>query len=256
MHSPKALNARLIKQSVKHPAIQDIHVFDTLESSNTWALQHAKCGDACLTEQQNAGRGRRGKVWHSPQHSNLYLSLKWCFDKTPLHIGLLSLAVGIVIAECLKKEGLQNHGLKWPNDIIWQGKKLGGILLETKGKPQHIVIGIGLNIAMPKSAQIDQPWANLNDALNSKIDRNTLSGRLLSSLALCLEGFQQLDIKQFMQAWKKWDLLQNQSVNILSANETLLGQAIGVNQQGMLKVCLEDGRQQTFLAADVSIRNR
>ena len=253
MHT-KLLNKEHIKHNIDHQSINSVRVFNTLESTNQWALQHGVCGEVCLAEQQTAGRGRRGRVWHSPQQGNLYLSLKWCFDEIPKHFGLLSLLVGVVIAECLQKEGVQGHGLKWPNDILWQGKKLGGILLESKGNLKEVVIGIGLNVAMQTSEQIDQPWISLNQVLNDKVDRNILAGRLLSALAHRLRHFHQLDFEQFDQEWKIWDLLKGQQVIVSHDDKKMAGQVVGIDQQGMLVLCLNDGSHQKVLAADVSIR--
>ena len=248
-----ALDGRFIKQAIDDECITNIHIFDSLNSTNAWALQQAKCGEVCLAEQQTAGRGRRGRAWHSPLQGNLYLSLKWCFGELPEHFGLLSLFIGVVVAECLKEEGLNGHGLKWPNDIIWQGKKLGGILLESKGNPCHIVIGIGLNIAM-QNAQIDQPWTSLNTILKREVDRNAFAGKLLSALAKRLDSFPQLNMDTFINEWAIWDILRNQTVNVLSQNQTIQAHVIGITTQGMLEVRLPNGEKQAFLAADVSVK--
>lgn len=253
MHT-KVLDAESIKQHINQQSILSVQVFDTVESTNQWALHHAICGEACLAEQQTAGRGRRGRVWHSPQQGNLYLSLKWCVDEVPKHFGLLSLFVGVVIAECLQKEGLRGHGLKWPNDILWQGKKLGGILLESKGNLKEVVIGIGLNVAMQPSETIDQPWVSLDQILDYKVDRNVLAGRLLSDLACRLLRFHQLDFEEFNREWQVWDLLKGQQVIASHDDKKIEGQVAGIDQQGMLELCLHDGSGQKLLAADVSIR--
>ena len=248
------LNAHAIKEEVKHPAIQQIHVFEQLDSTNTWALQHAQCGDVCLAEQQTAGRGRRGRNWHSPQQGNLYLSLKWCFAQPSKHFGLLSLLVAISLAECLQELGLKGHGVKWPNDILYQNKKLGGILLETKGNLNEVVIGIGLNIAMQQSTQINQAWTSLNQCLKQTVNRNQLISQLLNRLAENLSTFPQLDLPAFKQQWQSWNLLENQTISITYQKQILHGKMIDITADGMLEVELDNGNRQVFSAVDVSVR--
>ena len=105
-----------------------IHHFKNLDSTNTWLQKNGQCGDVCISDEQTAGRGRRGNQWLSPATGNIYFSIKWCFD-SPIqqieHFSLLGLSVGIAVAEALADIGLQNHGVKWPNDIYWQQKKWG-----------------------------------------------------------------------------------------------------------------------------------
>lgn len=250
----EALNAEQIKQAINHQGITNVQVFNSLDSTNVWALQHAACGEACLAEQQTAGRGRRGRVWHSPQQGNLYLSLKWCFDEKPKHFGLLSLLVGIIVAECLEKEGLQGHGVKWPNDILWQGKKLGGILLESKGNLKEVVIGIGLNINMQITQNIDQPWCNLKQILSKEINRNILASNLLAALAEALQNFHAISINEFTTKWQHWDILRNQDVTAFYKNKEIQGKAIGIDSDGTLELRLKNGSIQKFTASDVSIK--
>ena len=250
----KPLDIELIKQHIEHQDINNVWLFDSLDSTNAWLLKNGFCGDVCLAEQQTAGRGRRGRIWHSPQQGNLYLSLKYCFNEMPKHYGLLSLLVGVVIAKCLQKEGLQGHGLKWPNDILWQGKKLGGVLLESKGNLKEIVIGIGLNVAMQEQKEIDQPWISLNQVLGCEVDRNRLVGRLLSALLTRLQHFSELNFDEFVQEWSTWNLLENQLITVLENNRKVTGRFAGIDQQGLLKLCTDNGNIQKFSAADVSIR--
>ena len=244
------------------PALPKIHLFDTLDSTNTWLKQNGACGDICIAEQQIAGRGRRGNQWLSPKAENIYLSLNWCFETIPVHLSLLSLVVGLSIAKALKKIGLLDHGVKWPNDIYWKGLKMGGILIESvasatkKTTDLSVVIGIGLNINMPISAgeKIDQPWVSLSKVLGQQIDRNQLLALLLERLIDDLQGFEQLSLAQFEQQWQQWDVLQGQSVSVLRQHEELAGVVQGLDTQGRIGIRLASGPLQYFSSAEIRLK--
>jgi len=243
-------------------ALPKIHLFDTVDSTNTWLKQNGACGDICIVEQQTMGRGRRGNRWLSPKAENIYLSLKGCFTTLPAHLSLLSLVVGLSIVKALQKIGLSDHGVKWPNDIYWQGLKMGGILIEsvTSSAKQatglSVVIGIGLNINMPISAgeQIDQPWVSLSKILGKRIDRNQLLALLLEQLIDDLQDFERLDLAQFKKQWQQWDILQGQPVRVLHQHEELAGTVQGIDAQGRLGIRLESGQLRYFLSAEVRLK--
>ena len=246
-------------------ALAAIHVFPALDSTNRWALQHAQCAEVCLAEQQTAGRGRRGRQWQSPAGVNVYLSLRWCFTSVPQQLPLLSLVTGIAVAEALAMCGVQGHGLKWPNDIVFSSplagetslKKLGGILLEAVGSLQQVVIGIGLNVNMLPDANttgIDQPWTSLRSLQGKRVERNTLAAALLSRLVEHLQAFPNLDNAQFQQAWQDWDVLAQRTVRVLAGSEVWEGLADGVDSQGQLRLQLTNGLSKVFSSADVSVR--
>ena len=245
-----------------HLVLPNIHLFDTLDSTNTWLKQNGACGDICIAEQQTAGRGRRGNQWLSPKAENIYLSLKWCFSTLPTHLSLLSLVVGLSIVNALKKIGLSDHGVKWPNDIYWQGLKMGGILIESVASSAKktigvsVVIGIGLNINMPVSAgeQIDQPWISLSKVLGKQINRNQLLALLLMQLIDDLQGFEQLDLAQFEKQWQQWDILDGQSVRILRQYEELAGVVQGLDTEGRIGVRLASGQLQYFSSAEIRLK--
>jgi BirA family biotin operon repressor/biotin-[acetyl-CoA-carboxylase] ligase len=239
-----------------------LHLFNSLNSTNTWLKENGQCGDVCLAEQQTAGRGRRGNQWLSPEAENIYLSLTWCFKRIPTYLSLLSLMVGLSIVTTLKKRGLSGHGVKWPNDIYWKGLKMGGILIEsvTSAKPSssglQVVIGIGLNSNMPTSAGelIDQPWVSLHTALGKPVNRNQLIALLLEQLIIDLLGFEQFDLAQFNQQWQHWDVLHQQPVNILRQHEVLAGIVQGLDAQGRIGIRLDSGKLRYFSSAEIRLK--
>ncbi|MEZ5535174.1 MAG: biotin--[acetyl-CoA-carboxylase] ligase [Thiolinea sp.] len=239
-----------------HADLGEVHVFPELPSTNEWLLEQGACGDVCLAEMQTAGRGRRGRSWQSPPQKNIYFSLRWCFEVVPDFYGSLSLQVGLAVAQALQDAGLQGHGLKWPNDIYYQGRKLGGILLQTAQPLQQVVIGIGLNVNMQATdvEGIDQPWCSLTDILGRSLDRNGLVALLLQHLVPALQQFPDRDSEKFIQNWQQWDILTGKQVNIHTGQQILAGQVQGIDPQGQLDVLLNSGEQQYFSSADVSVR--
>ena len=131
-----------------------VTVLPVIDSTNQYLLDRIgelKSGDACVAEYQQAGRGRRGRKWFSPFGANLYLSMFWRLEQGPAAAIGLSLVIGIVMAEVLRKLGADKVRVKWPNDLYLQDRKLAGILVELTGKTgdaAQIVIGAGINMAM------------------------------------------------------------------------------------------------------------
>jgi BirA family biotin operon repressor/biotin-[acetyl-CoA-carboxylase] ligase len=235
-------------QWAEHVAIKH---FQTIDSTNRWLLENGQCHDVCIADRQTAGRGRRGKAWHSPDAGNIYLSIKYCFDQIPPHFSLLSLVVGIAVAETLASIGLQDHKLKWPNDIYWQDAKLGGILLESQ-RTGELVIGIGLNI-VEDAVDVGQSKVALQQVLNEPIDRSYLIANLLDHLMRDLTGFSTFNTTLFMQKWTEWDYLKNKTVNVHTNNEMLTGVANGIDQAGRLLLMVDD-TVKAFSSAEISVR--
>ena len=261
------LDTALIQTMLHTSLIKNISVFPVLDSSNEWTLQHADCGEVCLVESQTSGRGRRGKSWYSPSHTNIYCSLKWCFDSVPQHMGLLSLVVAVAVAECLQTIGIRGHQIKWPNDILYKNQKLAGILIESKGQVNTVVIGIGLNVHMsPYKAEhqtaIDQAWTSIDTLLRAQknkqhiypTNRNVIVSQLLNTLVDYLVHFQSLNFQKFLTQWQVWDNLQGKNIDVIAASKLFAAQVIGIDSHGALRVCLPDGSEKTLYSAEVSLR--
>ena len=165
------LSAQQIKESLSLKTLSllsKLEIHPQIQSTNTYLAECAKTvqsGRVCFAESQTAGRGRRGRQWVSPFGSNLYLSILWQFDNGFAAISGLSLAIGVAVVRALSEIGINEIGLKWPNDIYWQHKKLGGILIEVSGESSgecHAIIGLGLNLYLPEkeTTGITQPWTD------------------------------------------------------------------------------------------------
>lgn len=255
-----AINTSVLPSA--RPLLSSIEVHTQVDSTNRQALlraqEGARSGHAVLAEHQLAGRGRRGRVWVSPFASNLYLSVVWGFDSGAGALEGLSLVVGVAIARALSTMGVVDVGLKWPNDVYWQGRKLGGILLEMVGDAAghcQVVVGVGINVNMPRQAeqQIDQPWCDLSTICGHKVSRNQLASEVLSHLLPVLSQFERDGFSAFRAEWSALDCIVGRPVVLHMGERMLLGTAAGVGDTGALAIDTDSGRQW-FHGGEVSVR--
>ena len=239
------LNADSLRQSCRQPWF-DIQVFDSIDSTSNWVKGQKASPVVCLAHKQTAGRGRHGQQWQSSSAENIYLSFSWEFEQTPQHIGLLSLWVGIVLAEVLEKQGVNDHGVKWPNDLYWQQQKMGGILIEASNLSSQLVVGIGLNVNMDEGSGIDQPWTSVSESMGRPVDREALVLALLDALFAAMVEFPHVEIKEFMHRWNRWDIVRGQHVSFLEGENRLSGVAQGIDSDGHLSVLLDSGEMKAF----------
>ncbi|MFQ5642178.1 MAG: bifunctional biotin--[acetyl-CoA-carboxylase] ligase/biotin operon repressor BirA [Thiogranum sp.] len=213
---------------------------------------------ACLAEWQSAGRGRRGRRWVSPYGSSLYLSLAVPTGESGVRSGGLSLVAAVATLGALQDSGVEELGLKWPNDIFYRGRKLAGILLDLSGEAggrYQVIIGVGINMQMPDSAarEIDQPWADLSQC-GVQIDRNRLAGAVLESLVNAVEIFNEQGLDVFVQQWSRFDLIAGRAVELRNDNAAVIaGIARGVDRQGAL-LLENNGVTRRYHAGEVSVR--
>lgn len=217
----------------------------------------------CVTELQTAGRGRRGRSWLAPFGSGICMSLSWQFPEAPPTFAALSLAVGVAAVSAFHRRGVLGVGLKWPNDLIWEGRKLGGILIEMRGEsagPAHVVIGLGVNMRMPAEVRVqlaEQQAALIADVHEIAKDRmptrNALIAALTEEILTMLEVFAQRGFAPFVQEWRRLDTLADAPVKVISGTSTDLGIARGVDADGALLVEV-DGGLRRFVSGEVSLR--
>jgi BirA family transcriptional regulator, biotin operon repressor / biotin---[acetyl-CoA-carboxylase] ligase len=233
------------------------------DSTNARAMNAAGEGHASglvlLAEQQTAGRGRRGRQWVSPFGANIYMSVVWQFAGGAAALSGLSLAVGVACARALRSAGLAEVGLKWPNDLLVSGRKLGGILLEMIGDPAgdcQVVIGIGLNIGMTEAeaGAIDQPWVAARE-LGVTRSRSELVALLLNALVHVLEAFAREGFAGLRAEWEAMDIYKDAPVALLSVSQSVEGVARGVDDSGALLLETDRGLQ-AFHGGEVSLRGR
>lgn len=214
--------------------------------------------DVLLAERQTGGRGRRGRHWASPLAAHIYLSLSRAFPGGLSRMGGLSLAMGVAVVEALHACGFGRASLKWPNDVMVDGRKLGGLLVEGGGEfagPARAVIGLGLNVHMPAAvaADIGQPWTDLERLAGAPVSRNAVVAALLSALLPALELFEQRGLAPFLARYAGMDMLAGRVVRVEEAGVLHEGVACGLAEDGALRVDI-DGREVCFHAGEVSVR--
>jgi BirA family biotin operon repressor/biotin-[acetyl-CoA-carboxylase] ligase len=217
---------------------------------------HATCIAANL---QSKGRGRRGRQWQAGLGASLAFSLLWRFQCGASALSGLSLAVGVALIRTLHGFGITQAQLKWPNDVLINGEKLAGILIELQGDmegPSAAVIGIGINLNLPTKLkqQIDQPVTDLTGLVNQNIDPNVLLGGLLKHLAQVLSDFERAGFAQVRDEWLQHHAYHQKPVKMLhpDGRETL-GTAIDVAEDGILLVKTALGEQR-FSSGEISLR--
>lgn len=218
----------------------------------------------CVAELQNAGRGRRGRSWMAPFGSGICMSVGWQFAEAPPTFSALSLAVGVAVVAALRSLGAADVGLKWPNDLMWKGRKLGGILIEMRGEsagPARVIIGIGINVRMPTAVRlqlIEQQAAviaDLHDVMRERTPaRNAVVGAILSELIAMLNTFAVQGFAPFRDAWRKLDALADAPVKVISGTQTIMGIARGADLDGTLLLDV-DGELRKFASGEISLRS-
>ncbi|CAH0532359.1 Bifunctional ligase/repressor BirA [Vibrio stylophorae] len=244
------------------PSLPAILVKPVIDSTNQYLLDRVgelSSGAVCLAEYQVAGRGRRGRQWISPFGSNLYCSMYWRLDAGMAAAMGLSLVVGVALAEWCEAFGGDGVKVKWPNDLYYQDQKLAGILVEMTGQAgeaAHLVIGMGINLAMPAQAAegVTQPWTNLQQACGVLPARNELVADLLNRLQQTLLQYEAQGLAGFVERWNRLDNFLNRPVKLLIGPNEVRGIARGINHQGALMLETETGIHP-YLGGEISLRS-
>lgn len=249
-------------EKIKSQLIQQellVELFDSLPSTNDY-LKNKKYQNSavCLAEQQTQGRGRLGREWYSPPGQNIYLSYFYRFQKKIEELAGLSLVVTLAIVKALKICGIQNNLFsKWPNDVVWEGKKLSGSLIEVQAgssQIQDVIIGIGLNVNMTQDEEkISQAWTSMQKILGTNQDRNKICAAVINELTHYLQTFNQQGFRVFVEEWIKTDCLTGQTICIQNLDKKVTGKVMGVNEQGCLLLRMSNNEIQAFSAGEATI---
>ncbi|UQY32772.1 bifunctional biotin--[acetyl-CoA-carboxylase] ligase/biotin operon repressor BirA [Pseudomonas fulva] len=255
------LDIDLLTASSSFPVI----LLQQVDSTNAQALRHLASGAVppflVIAEQQTAGRGRRGRSWASPFGENLYYSLVLRVSGGMRQLEGLSLVVGLALLQALREAGVENAGLKWPNDLLVDGRKVAGILLELSGDPAdicHVVIGIGVNINMrvaPRDEAIDQPWTSLRQVVGGQVDRNGFVASLNRQLQHYLQLHQTHGFASLREQWEANHLWQGRAAVLAAGLQSVQGRVLGVDDTGALRLEVE-GQEKVFSGGELSLRLR
>jgi BirA family transcriptional regulator, biotin operon repressor / biotin---[acetyl-CoA-carboxylase] ligase len=256
------LDAKKIKSGLRDKTIL-LEILEKTASTNddVKQLSHKnKNPIICIAEMQTQGRGRFNRNWHSPFGKNVYFSMLYRLPKDISELSGLSLIIALatckaIEAACQLPEPLS---VKWPNDIVASGKKVGGILIEIQAESNgfcNIVIGIGLNVNMQKASksEINQQWTSIQNLSGHYEDRNRLCSELITYLISYLQRFNEQGLSDFLDEWNKRDSLLNQLVHLTSNNEVISGTGAGINEQGHLMLTLPGNIKKAFASGDTSL---
>ncbi|HET9113540.1 MAG TPA: biotin--[acetyl-CoA-carboxylase] ligase [Burkholderiales bacterium] len=239
----------------------DIEIVDQVDSTNAALLRapYAAHRHCLAAETQYAGRGRRGRIWHSTLGGSLTCSVRWRFSQGIATLAGLSLATGVALIRTLRGFDIDGVQLKWPNDVLWQQRKLAGILIEVQGEangPSVAVIGIGINLRLPAEvrAGIDQSVADLAEISGGKITRNRLLATLLYHLAAVMTEFEQSGLANLRREWLDAHAHTGKQVRIAMANgNELTGSITGLAENGALLLHTDDDRQIAVNSGEVHL---
>ena len=239
-----------------------IEVVDRTGSTNDDLIarvpQGAPSGLVRIAELQTHGRGRRGRVWHTGLGGALTFSVLWRFEQGVGFLSGLALAVGVALLRALRRAGVDDAQLKWPNDLLWRHCKLGGILIELSGDvmgPSAAVIGIGINVRLPQDVidRIDQPVADLA-RIGIDADRNALVADILAELGRVLAQFSREGFAPLRDEWQRAHAYQDKMVVLRMPDNTQIeGRVAGVNEDGALQL-EQRGGVRKYYGGELSLR--
>lgn len=240
----------------------DVDALAECDSTSSELLRRAErgapAGTVIVADRQHAGRGRRGRSWLSSPEGSLTFSLLWRFAGGATQLSGLSLGVGVALARALEGLGAVGVRLKWPNDVLLARddgfSKLAGILIELSSDRRgvQIIIGIGLNLQEPATADLQQAAAGLSSA-GVGLDRHEILAAILIELAGVLDRFGETGFASLRDAWQGYHAWQGLPVRILGDMQTQCGRCLGVDDDGSLLLETDKGLER-IISGDVSLR--
>lgn len=261
----------VVESSETVPSPHPLHLewVEQIDSTSSELMRRVPRHDihalALTAEWQSDGRGRRSRPWLGLPGGSLMFSLGWRFEQGAGFLAGLSLAMSVAVARALEKEGFAGIELKWPNDLVYHYHKLGGILVELNGDalgPSQAVIGVGLNLTLPKTARTDIPQAvaDLASLKKNLPSREALLARCLLEMVSALADYERRGFVAFAAEWQRQHAYQNRPVKLLLPDgQTVRGTVAGVDASGAL-VLVEggdvgkDGHRGRYTAGEISLR--
>ena len=240
-----------------------VEVHPIIDSTNSELMRRIQSktelesGTVIVAEMQQAGRGRRGRVWQSPFGANLYYSYFWRLDDGIQAAMGVSIAVGLAVYDAIKTLYSIEVELKWPNDIYLNKQKLAGVLVELDGQPQgpcQLVIGIGINLQMPQSfsQHIDQAWTDLSQHAQ-QLDKNQLVASLTYYLEQRLVQYRQTGLHAMYEQWNSLNAFAGECVELNTGHRSWRGICEGIDPQGGIRI-RQDGEVKSYYGGEVSLR--
>lgn len=258
---PEEILGRLKTKKIGQNVIYRESVTSTNELCKQVATQGAPDGTVCVAEEQTGGKGRLSRGWLSPKGKGVWFSVLLKPTFLPQEASKCTLLAAVAVVQAVNSFKGVHASIKWPNDILLNGKKMVGILTEMSaefGHINYIVIGIGINVSVLSDdvpIEFRDSTISLNMVAEEKVDRVELLVRVLANLEKLYDGVLKNGFASVLQLWKKHTSTLGKEVKVIAPNETYLGKALDIDEEGLLIVEKEDGTLVKVLAGDVSIRS-
>jgi BirA family biotin operon repressor/biotin-[acetyl-CoA-carboxylase] ligase len=238
------------------------HYFEEINSTNSHARRLAETGAAegevVIAERQFEGRGRLGRSWESPPYCNLYFSLLLRPTLAPAHAPQITLMAAVALADTVAEFVAEPPAIKWPNDILLQGKKLAGILTESScdaKRIEFVILGIGVNLNFPRERMpetIRDRATSLMEVAGNSFSRELVLRRLIQDLDRCYGTLEDFGFDAIAPRWQARFGLKGKTVRVEMGGDVLIGQAVGIDRDGALLVEDDRGERQRVVAGDVT----
>jgi BirA family biotin operon repressor/biotin-[acetyl-CoA-carboxylase] ligase len=184
--------------------------------------------------------------------------MAWRFPGGPGLVSGLSLAAGVALVRTLEEYGVSGVGLKWPNDVLWDNRKLAGLLVDVQGEamgPTRVILGVGINgyISPQDASHIDQPWIDLQGITGETTDRNRLAALVVRRLLDMFQLFAARGFAPFREEWEERHLFHGRRVRLIQGEREFTGTAEGIDETGGL-IIRHNRNRQVFHSGEVSLR--
>ena len=242
---------------------REVEYHETIDSTNTRAKllaeEGAAWGTLVVSDCQEAGRGRRGRAWVSPSGKNVFMSLILRPDIHPASASMLTLVVALAVYDGIKKAAGLETGIKWPNDIVSNGKKVCGILTEMSAEPEgihYVVAGIGINVNMEEfPEEVSQTATSLFLETGKTVRRSRLIAAIMEAFEQYYEEFMsQGDLSGLISVYNNHMANMGKEVRVLESAGEYTGKALGINEKGELLVEVPGGEVRHVISGEVSVR--
>jgi len=261
---PAGLHEALIRTHLGRTRAPHLVCLDTVDSTNSEAERRLAADEpvplVILARAQTRGRGRRGRPWPSAANGNLYATFVFRPQLEPARLQDFTLWLGVSVCELVENFCKLSPGLKWPNDLLLDGRKAGGMLTEARidaDQVRDLVFGLGLNVngrAADLPADLRRIATSLAEAAGAPLDLNrfaaALIGRVSHAYAQFLDGSYRT---RFAELWHRYDILRGRPVAVIQGPRTVRGTATGIDDEGSLLVRTEAGTTERFRAGEVTL---
>ena len=224
--------------------ISHIHILPEIDSTNEFLLNLPALKtirrQVCVAEHMTSGRGRRGRSWHAGAFQNIMLSIAWDFGDGARYFPGLSLAVAVIVVRCLQQKFEADFQVKWPNDILWDNRKIGGILVEIRNSTAVIGLGINCHLSDEDRMTVGQPVAALAEVPGVEPNRTNLVGALIVALNKGLEHYEKWGLSAFGDEWLRFHAHTGKLVRAEEGG-AVTGTITGIDDEGALLIKTPQG---------------